>query len=104
MSSVHAVAQRLIGKSKKMKKKVFEVDQEMIDRKSMEVGRVFEGLTIPEVFAVTGSVVVELVSMSGRQGYDIRGIVTEWLTQLSSFVEEVKIEPEVDENERFYAN
>lgn len=79
-----------------MKKKVFEVDQKMIDRKSMEVGRVFEGLTIPEVFAVTGSVVVELVSMAGRQGYDIRGMVTEWLKMLADNVSGINFD-NVDE-------
>ena len=104
MSFVLAVAQRLIGKSKKMKKKVFEVDPKMVDEKSRKVAGVIDGMTIPAVFAIIGTVVLEMVGNAGRQGYDIRKLVCDWLKSLEGLVMDVKMEPEVEEDERFCAN
>ena len=85
-------------------KNLMEIDQKMVDEKSRKVAGVIEGMTIPAVFAIIGTVVLELVGNAGRQGYEIRKLVCDWLKSLEGLVMDVEIEPEVEEDERFCAN
>ena len=85
-------------------KNLMEIDQKMVDEKSRKVAGVIDGMTIPAVFAIIGTVVLELVGNAGRQGYDIRKLVCDWLKSLEGLVMDVKIEPEVEEDERYCAN
>lgn len=85
-------------------KNLMEIDQKMVDEKSRKVAGVIEGMTIPAVFAIIGTVVLELVGNAGRQGYEIRKLVCDWLKSLEGLVMGVEIEPEVEEDERYCAN
>lgn len=85
-------------------KNLMEIDQKMVDEKSRKVAGVIDGMTIPAVFAIIGTVVLELVGNAGRQGYDIRKLVCDWMKSLEVLVMGVEIEPEVEEDERFCAN
>ena len=85
-------------------KNLMEIDQKMVDEKSRKVAGVIDGMTIPAVFAIIGTVVLEMVGNAGRQGYDIRKLVCDWLKSLEGLVMDVKIEPEVEEGERYCAN
>ena len=82
-----------------MKNKVnINVDQKLVDEKFLKIGRELEGVRIMEVLSILGLVVVQLVQNAVSQGYDIRGVVMDWLKMLMKNVSRMNIEEARDES------
>ena len=82
-----------------MKNKVnVDVDQKLVDEKFQVIGRELEGVRIMEVLSIIGLIVVEIVQNAVSQGYDIRGMVKEWLKMLMKNVSRMNIEEAMDES------
>ena len=79
-----------------------EFDQERIDKKSYEIGEILDGLTIPEVFSIIGTVIIAVVTNAYSQGIDVRSTVCRWLRMLCKHV--MGINMEVLEENKVLAN
>ena len=79
-----------------------EFDQERIDKKSYEIGEILDGLTIPEVFSIIGTVIIAVVTNACSQGIDVRSTVCRWLRMLCKHV--MGINMEVLEENKVLAN
>ena len=79
-----------------------EFDQERIDKKSYEIGEILDGLTIPEVFSIIGTVIIAVVTNACSQGIDVRSTVCGWLRMLCKHV--MGINMEVLEENKVLAN
>lgn len=72
-----------------MKENKIEIDTKMVEEKAREIGVILDGIKLPELFAILGNVIMECIFSAVNQGYDIRGLVSDWLDMLSSNVEDL---------------
>ena len=76
-----------------MKDKVnVDVDQKLVDEKFLKIGMELEGVRIMEVLSIIGLVVVQIVQNAVSQGYDIRGLVSDWLNMMAQNVDDMDSE------------
>lgn len=83
-----------------MKKNV--INQKRVDEKSYEIGEILDGLTMPEVFSIIGTVIIAVVTNACSQGIDVRSTVCGWLRILCKHV--MGINMEVLEENKVFAN
>ena len=69
-----------------MKKNELNLDSDLINEKARQIGDLIDGLRLPEVFCILGTVVVELVLNAKQQGYIVGDVVSDWLKELSKGV------------------
>ena len=81
-----------------MKMKNFGIDEKMCKEKSFQIGEIIDGLTIPNIFCILGTVIVELVLNSRSQGFDISDFFTGWL---ESLIEKIDKMPDIKDDNTF---
>lgn len=63
-----------------------ETGNSLVDEKVVKIGKELEGLKMVDVLSILGMIIVELVHDAIGQGYDLRGLVSEWLKMLADNV------------------
>ena len=69
-----------------------KLDQALIEEKTMAIADIIDGLTLPHAICILGSVIVELVMSSRRQGFDVVAVISDWLRLLRNNVENLQID------------
>lgn len=69
-----------------------KLDQALIEEKTMAIADIIDGLTLPHAICILGSVIVELVMSSRRQGFDVVAVISDWLRLLRDNVENLQID------------
>lgn len=69
-----------------------KLDQALIEEKTMAIADIIDGLTLPHAICILGSVIIELVMSSRRQGFDVVAVISDWLRLLRNNVENLQID------------
>ena len=60
------------------------INREVVNAKVQRIFGIIDGLTMPMVLCILGSVIVEIVLNAKRQGVDVAETVFKWLSLLSN--------------------
>ena len=80
-----------------MKQEEIQIDEAQCLEVAHDMGHHIEGLTLPQVFCVLSTLVLEVVRNAEEQGVDVREVVCEWLHVLIQHV--LGIEDDDDEEQ-----
>lgn len=69
-----------------MKQEEIQIDEAQCLEIANDMGHHIEGLTLPQVFCVLATLVLEVVRNAEEQGVDVRAVVCEWLHVLIQHV------------------
>ena len=69
-----------------MKQEEIQIDEEQCIEIAHEMGHHIEGFTLPQVFCILATLVLEVVRNAAAQGVDVRAVVCEWLHVLIQHV------------------
>lgn len=69
-----------------------KLDPALIEEKTMAIADIIDGLTLPHAMCILGSVIVELVMSSRRQGFDVVAVISDWLRLLRDNVENLQMD------------
>lgn len=82
-----------------MKQKEIQIDEEKCVDIAREIGKYIEGLTLPHVFCVIGTLVLEIIHNAKVQGVDVKSVVCDWLHALVLHIIDLPDEEEEEEQE-----
>ena len=77
------------------------IDEKACKERSFLVGELVDGMTIPNIFCILGTVIMELVLNARAQGYDIDGTFKGWLQSLIDRIDKL---PKIDKDSQKIAN
>lgn len=69
-----------------MKQEEIQIDEAQCFEIAHDMGHHIEGLTLPQVFCVLATLVLEVVRNAKEQGVDVRAVVCDWLHVLIKHV------------------
>ena len=72
--------------SKKQNKDDLNIDVNLIDKKVHEIGNVIEGLRLPEIMSILGTVIIEVEYNAAVQKVDATPVLIQWLEQIGTEV------------------
>ena len=79
-----------------MKKNDFGIDEKLCKEKAFQVGEIINGLTVPNILCILGTVIIELVVNARSHGYDIDEIFKGWL---QSMIDRIDNMPDVEDDD-----
>ena len=72
----------------------FAVDQKIVEQKAEEIGHLLDGMSLPEVFGVLGTVIAKLYASAQCQtDINVKSVIISWLDQVKTFVKSIKALP-----------
>jgi hypothetical protein len=71
-----------------------EIDQEIVETKVKEIGKLVNGMRIPELLAVFGNLIVDMVTCVDKDGVGFDKITRGWLLNLADQVVHLKDDTE----------
>lgn len=72
----------------------FAVDQEKVEQKAEEISHLLDGMSLPEVFGVLGTVIAKLYASTQCQtDINVKSVIISWLDQVKTFVNNIKAHP-----------
>jgi hypothetical protein len=72
----------------------FAVDQKKVEQKAEEIGALLDGMSLPEVFGVLGTVIAKLYAYTQCQtDINVKSVIISWLDQVKTFVNNIKARP-----------
>lgn len=70
------------------------VDQEKVEQKAEEIGHLLDGMSLPEVFGVLGTVIAKIYTSTQYQtDINVKYVIINWLEQVKTFVNNIKARP-----------
>ena len=82
-----------------MNNKELDIDHNMVNSKARQIGSILDGMNVPTVFCIIGTVVIELILNAKEQGYNIEHIVADWLLALIRNIREGNIQLDIPEGQ-----
>lgn len=71
-----------------MKNEKVDIDEEFVVKKTIEISELLEGLKVPEIMAIIGTVVMNFVENVHEQTRCFGGMASDWLEDIAEQVEE----------------
>ena len=71
-----------------MKNEKVKIDEEFVIKKTIEISELLEGLKVPEIMAIIGSVVMNFVDNVHEQTHCFGGMASVWLEDIAEQVED----------------
>ena len=71
-----------------MENEKINIDEEFVAKKTIEISELLEGLKVPEIMAIIGSVVMHFVDNIHEQTHCFGGMASAWLEQIIEQVED----------------
>ena len=71
-----------------MKNEKVDIDEEFVAKKAIEISELLEGLKVPEIMAIIGTVVMNFVDNVHEQIHCFGGMASDWLESIAEQVED----------------
>lgn len=71
-----------------MENEKVNIDEEFVAKKAIEISELLEGLKVPEIMAIIGTVVMNFVDNVHEQTHCFGGMACDWLEQMAKQVED----------------
>lgn len=82
-----------------MAQKKIKINHELVEEKSRIIGGLIDGMRLPEVFTLIGTLVINvLLSCDGGKSSEIKEYIVSWLENLASQVRSLDLDEPTEES------